>query len=193
LREAEGPEFHENAFDATYSWTLFNLMNDAAKGKKKAEDFIYLFEKEKDEYNDSDFRMRFTSNHDENTWKGTVFERLGDAAGMFAALTFIVEGIPLIYNGQESGLDKRLEFFEKDPIEWKEHEFNDLYTKLLNLKRNNLLYLMVKRGGEQKLNYAGHEDVLLIYRKKNNDKVLALFNISGNEVKSVINNRSALG
>jgi cyclomaltodextrinase / maltogenic alpha-amylase / neopullulanase len=193
LAEAEGPEFHENAFDATYSWNLFNLMNDAAERKKNAEDFVYLFEKERDEYNDSDFRMRFTSNHDENTWKGTVFERLGDAAGMFAALTFIVDGIPLIYNGQESGLNKRLEFFERDPIEWKEHKFNDLYTKLLNLKRDNAALFNGERGGKQQFIDGNNEDILVIYREKNDDKVLALFNISESEVKSFINDRSISG
>ena len=50
-----------------------------------------------------DFRMRFTTNHDENSWNGTEFERLGDAASTFAALTFLIPGMPLIYSGQETG------------------------------------------------------------------------------------------
>lgn len=67
--------------------------------------------------------MQFNDNHDENSWNGTVFERLGDAAECFAVLTFIIPDMPLLYCGQEAGLDKRLSFFEKDNIKWKQHNF----------------------------------------------------------------------
>jgi 1,4-alpha-glucan branching enzyme len=65
--------------------------------------------------------MIFTSNHDENAWAGTEFERFGPALANAFALLFTSEGIPLIYNGQEAGNDKRLKFFERDPIVWKDH------------------------------------------------------------------------
>jgi 1,4-alpha-glucan branching enzyme len=65
--------------------------------------------------------MIFTSNHDENAWSGTEFERFGKALPNAFALLFTSEGIPLIYNGQEAGNDKRLKFFERDPIAWKAH------------------------------------------------------------------------
>ncbi|MEZ4761933.1 MAG: hypothetical protein R3C26_01610 [Calditrichia bacterium] len=41
--------------------------------------------------------------------------------------------MPLVYNGQEAGMDKRLDFFEKDPIEWREHHYFEIYKILLNL------------------------------------------------------------
>ena len=66
--------------------------------------------------------------------------RYGNGAKTFAALTYFLPGIPLIYNGQEYGLDKRLAFFEKDFIPKKESDFFDFYKKLNKLKKeNNLL------------------------------------------------------
>ena len=65
--------------------------------------------------------MNFTTNHDENSWNGTVHERYGEGYKIFAVLMATVPGMPLVYSGQEAGLDKRLEFFEKDAINWKEY------------------------------------------------------------------------
>jgi len=79
--------------------------------------------------------MQFTSNHDENSWNGTVFERLGDGAEAFAILTCLIPDMPLIYTGQEAGNSKRLSFFEKNLVEWKEHKLSNLYTELLALKK----------------------------------------------------------
>ena len=66
-----------------------------------------------------------------------MFERLGGGVQTFAVLSFTMDGIPLIYNGQEAGLDKRLEFFERDPIEWKSSPLTPFYRTLTELKRTS--------------------------------------------------------
>jgi glycosidase len=81
--------------------------------------------------------MQFTSNHDENSWNGTEFERLGAATDLYAVLCYTLPGMPLIYSGQESAYDKRLEFFEKDPINWGTYEKSGFYAALSNLKHSN--------------------------------------------------------
>ena len=50
-------------------------------------------------------------------------------------LSVVGEGMPLIYNGQEAGNTRRLPFFEKDPIDWKDHPNGELYKKLFALKK----------------------------------------------------------
>ena len=60
--------------------------------------------------------MYFTTNHDENTWDGTVFDRLGDAHKTLQVLAATMDGMPLVYSGQEAANKKRLAFFEKDEI-----------------------------------------------------------------------------
>lgn len=116
LAEAEGPEMHE-AFDITYGWELHHLLNNLAQGKMDATDLDSYLEKDIN-YPLRSFRMYFTSNHDENSWQGTEMERMGSARHAMAVLCYALNGMPLIYNGQETSLDRRLAFFEKDEINW---------------------------------------------------------------------------
>ena len=147
LAEAEGPEFHRSGFDMTYGWDYMNLCNKIAKGQKSAIDLYQYFYDFDDVYWDDDNIMYFTSNHDENSWNGTEYERLGKGVKAFAVLSATVPGMPLVYSGQESALDHRLAFFEKDSINWDSYPLADFYTKLLNLKRKSKA-LRVKMDGD---------------------------------------------
>ena len=90
-----------------------------------------------DIYEDNHILLNFTSNHDENTWVGTVFDRMGESYLTMSVLTYVMPGIPLLYNGQEYSLNKRLEFFEKDFISKENKELVEFYTSLGQIKRNN--------------------------------------------------------
>ena len=183
LAEAEGPEFHE-AFDMTYSWELLHLMNDIAKGKKDVQSLRDYFIKERRQYPPDAYRMRFTTNHDENTWNGTVFERLGDAAETFGAFTCVIKGMPLVYSGQEAGLDKRLKFFDKDTIQWRESKYRFLYTVLLHEKTKNKALWNGKKGAEMVPVKSSAGEVFAFVREKDNDKVYAIFNLSDKKVRT---------
>jgi glycosidase len=178
LAEWDTPEMHL-AFDMTYDWAMHKIMNEVAQGKKAATDIIYHIEKDKTVYPGFAFRMQFTDNHDENSWNGTVFERLGDAAECFAALTFFIPDMPLVYSGQEAGLNKRLSFFERDPIEWKEHKFFDLYKSLIELKKSNeLLHCGIKGGNIEFISNNDRQKILSFVRVKDKNILLAVFNLS---------------
>ncbi|GAB4287654.1 MAG: alpha-amylase family glycosyl hydrolase [Ignavibacteriaceae bacterium] len=188
LAEGENPGLHEHAFDMTYSWTFHHLLNDYADGDKTVTDLVNYFSKDAEEYPENAFRMLFTSNHDENSWNGTVFERLGSAAETFAVLTFLAPGMPLIYSGQESGLGKRLNFFEKDPIEWKDHPFRIVYSKLNFLKRSNSALFNGEKGGKLIiLNTSNPEQTMAFLRDNADNKIIAVFNLSDTEQKLSIN------
>lgn len=116
LAEAEKAELNIEAFDMYYGWELHHIMNKVAQGEKTVEDMWSYFAKADTVFPSYAIRMNFTSNHDENSWNGTEFERMGKGAEAMAAFTYVVPGMPLIYNGQEYGMDKRLEFFEKDTV-----------------------------------------------------------------------------
>jgi len=138
LAESEKPELLVNAFDMDYAWEFHHITNEIAKGNMDATAFDTYFLKADTVYPKGGIRMYFTSNHDENSWNGTVFERMGDGAKAFAVLTFGIKGMPLLYSGQETGLDKRLEFFEKDTIIWDDNsEFHDFYKTLIKIKKDN--------------------------------------------------------
>ena len=151
LAEAEKPELSDpaTAFDATYAWELHHIMNDIAQGKKNASDLKDYIARDAANTPSSAFRLCFTSNHDENSWAGTEFERMGDASQVMALLCFTLpKSQPLIYTGQEIGLDRRLQFFEKDPItDWSENSWTDFWHSLVVLKHNNPALCAGEKGG----------------------------------------------
>lgn len=116
LCESETPELTDSAFDMYYGWELHNIMNGIAQGKNTPADLWAYFEKADTVFQPYAIRMNFTSNHDENSWNGSEFERMGAAVQAMNALTYVLPGMPLIYTGQEYGLKKRLAFFEKDTV-----------------------------------------------------------------------------
>jgi len=93
---------HEYGFDMTYNWQLKDIMNNIASGKSTATKLVEYYSTELDFYNRNDYRMTFTSNHDENSWHTSAVKRLGDGLEAFTVLTFTVQGMPLIYSGQGS-------------------------------------------------------------------------------------------
>ena len=99
---------------------------------------------------DRGYKMQFTSNHDENAWAGTEFQRMGDGAQAFAVLTATFDGMPLIYTGQESAIDRQYEFFEKDQIEWGDYKYADFYKTLFDLKERNRASGTVRPAGNSK-------------------------------------------
>lgn len=188
LAEAETPELHEKAFDMTYGWEFHFIMNEIAQGKKNVNDIRTYLNGNAKRFKKEDYRLHFTSNHDENTWKGTVKERMGDALKTFAVLSATMEGAPLIYNGQEGGLDKRLEFFEKDPIKWTDDSLTPFYQKLLKLNHENqALYNGIYGGDLEILSPVSDSIGFAFSRSKGEDEVIAVFNFSDNSHTITLN------
>jgi glycosidase len=180
LAESEEPELQQYAFDADYGWEFHHIMNEIAKGKKTVLDIDHYLIKDLGRYPKNTIRMHFTSNHDENSWNGTEFERMGNGAKTFAALTFVVPGMPLIYNGQEIGFDRRLKFFDKDEIDWKQNpEFTSLYKILTQLKKQNTsLHAGIKGADVFRVKTSNDVNVFAFTRENEVDKIFAIFNLS---------------
>ena len=165
-------------FDSSYGWHTHHLLNEIAKGNQTAKSLIEHLIGMGEEYATTHAVMNFTTNHDENSWKGDVFERLGSAAEVLSVLTYVMPGMPLIYGGQEFGLDKRLSFFEKDFIEKKESPFSSLFTKLNELKENNRALDVGDNPGDFNVLETKDDEVLGILRSKNNDSIIFYANLS---------------
>ena len=194
LAEWDTPDMHLEAFDMTYDWNLHKIMNRIYSKENNVNNLTDHIEQDRNKYPDYAIRMQFTDNHDENTWNGTVFERLGDAVETFAVLTYTLPGMPLIYSGQEAGNNKRLEFFEKDPIEWKDHTLFELYKQLNILRKNNpALWSGVKSGNYKVIPNNNPESVFAFLREKGSNEIFSIFNLSDQSIEIELLNESADG
>ena len=188
--EAKNYELTESAFDMYYGWELHHIMNNVAQGKSSVEDLWNYFNKADTTTRANAIRMNFTSNHDENSWNGTEFERMGDAANLFAAFTYIVPGMPLIYTGQLSGNHHRLEFFEKDCIDRVENAPQyAMYQNLNELRKSNKALWSPELGAKMLRLPADNEQIFACVRPLENGKntVIAIMNMSAEEQTVSIN------
>ncbi len=179
LAEWESRDLHAEAFDMTYAWTWYDAVHQLTMGRADLSGLNVYYSWNEKAFPADSMRMTFVSNHDKNAWEGTEFEQFG--AGLEAAIVLSVvgEGMPLIYNGQEAGNTKRLEFFEKDPIAWKEHPLGDFYQELFALKKENTALWNGRWGATMiQVPNSSPAGVFSFVRQNERDKVFAVFNFS---------------
>ena len=182
LAEDDGPQYQALGFDMSYAWGLHGFGNGVLKriynGTSNVSELGNYLNNELNTYGTNHYRMYFTSNHDENSWHGTVFEQFGAAAEIFAVLTGTINSMQLIYGGQEAGLNKRLLFFDKDQIIWQPHPFANIYRTLLHLKRENRALWNGSRGGlPQRVSTTNTQRIFAFVREKGDNKIFAVFNL----------------
>lgn len=184
--ELENPDYGK-VFDASYSWKWMHKTEDFFKQKQPITE-LYDLLVQYSNIGDSSMRAWFTSNHDENSWNGTEYEKYGGLAKPLAVFSCTWNGVPLIYSGQEIPLkDKRLKFFDRDPIPWPSNnasqttglEMHEFYKSLLNLHKSN----PALRGGDPavstfKLQTTADDKVFAYLRKNGNNEVLVVLNLS---------------
>lgn len=185
LAEAEKPEMQSYAFDADYGWEFHHIMNQIAQGKESVVEIEKYLLKNISTYPKNTIKLNFITNHDENSWNGTEFERMGGAVKTFAALSFVMPGMPLIYSGQEVGFNKRLKFFDKDEISWNDSlGLTPFYKKLTQLKRKNLVLAAGEKGADIFRVKSSNDSCIFAFTRRNEDeKLFAIFNLSGLEQK----------
>jgi len=186
LAEANDPALLKKAFDMDYAWEFMHIMNEIAKGSKALSALDGYRQKLDTIYQPDDYKMYFTTNHDENSWNGTVMERYGEEGHKtYAVLAFTYGDMPLVYSGQEAGMDYALEFFEKDTIDWGDYELQDFYSALLKLNQENKALWNGQYGGSFNRINSLHDDVIYAYhREKDNNEVVVVLNFSGKEVST---------
>jgi glycosidase len=124
------------------------------------------------------------SNHDKNAWDGTEFEQFGEGLNAALVLSFVGDGMPLIYNGQEAGSAKRLAFFERDPIQWREHELADFYQKLIVLKKTKSALANGQWGAVMRhVPNSSPSNVFSFVRQDQAGGVFVVLNLSDQKVK----------
>jgi glycosidase len=180
LAEADQPNLlkGKDLFDMAYGWERHHIFNQMANSDNAVALWNEVYKTDTDRYEQEDILMNFVTNHDENSWNGTVRERMGDASELLTALSFVVPGMPLIYSGQEYDLGHRLLFFEKDQIPHTKKTMWPLLEKLGQLKNSS----PALNGGKSAAAYNKIEQdnskVLAFKREKDGQTVTFLGNFS---------------
>ena len=203
LAEASKPELNKHAFNMGYNWPMKDLFSEIAATAGQ-----YTFKKEGEpmrtfpvkhavaidslladqaaNYPKDTYLMNMITNHDLNSWEGTEFERLGNLTDAFAVLSYTLPGMPLIYTGQETGLNRAFEFFKKDecPAWEPRNEFFSFYQKLNALKHNQAALKAGVEGGEMVRFATKSNDLYTFSRKAEGSEVIVIVNL-GKDAQAV--------
>lgn len=184
LAEAAMPDLQKEAFDMGYNWPMADLFNNisaysgqnAVKANALQEGQSFperravlidsLLADQAEKYPAGTYMMNMVTNHDYNSWDGTEFQRYGKLMPAFAVLSYTLPGMPLIYTGQETGMDHAFEFFEKDNApQWEpKNEYFTFYQTLNNLKHRRPELAAGIGGGDVKI-YPTVSDDLFIFSR----------------------------
>ncbi|MDE5874646.1 MAG: alpha-amylase, partial [Muribaculaceae bacterium] len=202
LAEATVPELQKNGFDMGYNWPMKDLFSEIAatsgqysfkdkEGKMKQFPVKYaaaidsLLAVQAKEFPKDTYLMNMVTNHDLNSWEGTEFDRLGNLTGAFAVLSYTLPGMPLIYTGQETGMNRAFEFFEKDKApQWEpRNEYFTFYQTLNSLKHSQAALAAGIEGGEIVKYPASSDNLYIFSREKGDSKVVVLTNLGKETAK----------
>ena len=183
LAEATEKELTDKAFDMVYNWPLLFMLDNVSKGINDINNILELSEKQLSDLAPDAYYMNHITNHDRNSWDGTEFERYGAAVKSFAVMTYVWPGMPLIYTGQEVGMNRRLEFFVKDtPYAKEKNEWFAFYQSLNELKHNSKALRAGDEGGKTVVYKTTEPNVFVLSRELGDENIVYIANISDKEV-----------
>lgn len=184
LAETDHYDLLQKAFHSSYDWKVFHAMNEVAAGKIGVTDLATTIGEQLRWYPPHASLMRFISNHDENSWQGSELERLAYFLEPMTVLYFTLPGIPLIYSGQEAGNYRRLSFFDKDRIEWKDDKMFALLSKLAALRKENpALWSGIPGFGYFPITTTDKDQILAFERRNGDHHMLIILNLGYEPVR----------
>ena len=182
-------------FDASFTWEWMHSTENFYKKNHDIGTLYQVLEKYNSSFPEDAYRMYFTSNHDENSWNGTGYEKYGSMLKPLAVFSCTWNGIPMIYSGEELPNLKRLHFFDKDTIEWTDKcELHDFYKTLLTLRKTNpALRAADNSVATFHILTGASKNVMAYLRKHEEDEILVLLNLSNDETGFVLQDRLVNG
>ena len=140
-------------------------------------------------------RMVYLTNHDQN-YNSSMNTQYGNNVYAFTVLTFTLYGMPLLYNGQETGylLSRKLDYFNRTPINW-----NSVDSKMVNtvkaltaLKHScDALIDNGDRATEVTFLNTGNNNLMAYVRHHNDQQCLVVLNLGSSQVSTVVSSIEA--
>ena len=182
LAETEDINYHQ-AFDISYTWKWMHITEQFVKEENTLADCVKVLSDYKSDFNEKDLRLFFTSNHDENSWNGSEYEKYDIFAKAWAVFSILYASVPLIYSGQEIPNLKRLKFFEKDNLEWTEEiKLHQFYKSLLSIRKRNIVFQNLKAANIFIDETLVQKNIFCMLAKTENSAVVCIINFNKNAV-----------
>lgn len=195
LAEASEPDLVEHAFNMAYNWPMKDVFNAiaATSGQRTFDDKEFpestalaideLLAKQANDFVLDAYLMNMITNHDLNSWEGTEFQRLGNLTDAFAVLSYTLPGMPLIYTGQEAGMNRAFEFYEKDtpPVFEPRNEYFTFYKALNDLKHSEAALAAGIEGGSMFRYPTTSDNIYVFSRSVSGSNVLVMVNLGNAE------------
>ncbi len=191
LAESDDPALLHKAFDIDYAWDFYHAMSDALAGRAPASFVREVWQRAEAKYPRGALRLRFSDNHDQL--------RTTAAAGLPAALAasavmFTLDGVPLLYNGMETGDNVESAapaLFERAPIQWEMTErrpqVEPYYRALAALRRAHPAFT---RGAVRWLRNSDEQRVLSYERaiesRGKGESLIVVVNLSAQGYSGVV-------
>ena len=168
LAETEEPDFYQ-AFDIVYAWRWMHKTESYFKNGWVLDALHEVLNEEKKMYTANARQLFFTTNHDENSWNGTEYEKYGVYAKALAVFSFFYpSSVPLIYSGQEIPNQKRLDFFDKDELDWKgDLQLHEFYKVLIEQRK--------KISVDAEILFISNDKNLLAFKRNSKQNLLLVF------------------
>ena len=180
LDPLDNPDYMQ-VFDAAYTWRWMNAASAFRnEGSKQIHHLCYVLSQYSDVLPSTACPAWFTSNHDENSWNGTEYEKYGEMAIPLAVFSATYKGIPLMYSGQEIPNRKRLQFFDQDPLDWTNSPaLHVFYRSILHLRKNHAAFTTVAAAANLvKLGNSVDHHVISFKRHHDDSTAIVLINFS---------------
>lgn len=175
------PELLDKAFDMNYNWGLYDTLVGIAGDTTSA---YYIKNYAHSRYPEGSYTLNFLDNHDKNAWEHTIMGAFGrETLPAMFSLIYTIPGTPLIYTGDEIGLDHNIAFMERDPIDWESSDvsYRELLAELAAIRSGNAALHSGSFGGEIEYLDAGKRSVLAFTRQVEGNRVICLFNLTKRE------------
>ncbi len=180
LCEGDNPLYMQ-VFDYDYAWAFNTALNNFGKDGNVSgliSECNKLFSN--NSYANKG-RMIYLTNHDLNAHDGTEFTRYGKNVLPLTVLSFTIYDMPLIYNGQEIGMNEMMSLFEVTPVKWDPTNkvFVNLFKRLTQLKRTQPAMEDGTNRGALRIYPTNNENVFVYSRIRGNNEVLVMLNFGG--------------
>jgi glycosidase len=178
LAEGDRTDHFDAGFDMNFAWDYYTGLKNVFAGQP-AFSLNAISSNEYAGVPTGKQKLRFTTNHDQSAWEAappSLFGGVQEATAATVAMTFM-QGVPLMYTGQETGRASTTPFFSNSPIDWNAN------ASMVNAYREIYsVYAESDAARKGIITLYSANDALIVERVYQGEHLLVVVNVRNNTV-----------